>query len=102
MLQQTSKKNHSWAIKWNASAFVNDMFTLYPKKSFVTNIGNDGSGTNSSHQKIYDTKNLNKITKFEKIKVEDNVEARDLFEKFFNKVYKKKNLLEKLIGVYKK
>tara|TARA_A100001015_G_C15008858_1_gene722047 strand:+ start:1373 stop:2269 length:897 start_codon:yes stop_codon:yes gene_type:complete len=102
MLKLTSKKNHSWAIKWYASAFVNDMFTLYPKKSFVTNTGNDGSGTNSLFQKMYNTKNLNKTTKFDKIKVEDNVEARFLFEKFFNKIYQKKNLFEKLIGLYKK
>ena len=86
----------------DTSAFVNDIYTLYPKKSYVTNIGNDGSGTNSSYKIIYDTKNLNKITKFDKIKVEDNAEARYLFEKFLNKIYKKKNLLEKLIGVYKK
>ena len=35
----------SWAIRWHASAFLAGMFTLYPTRSLVSNIGLDGSGT---------------------------------------------------------
>jgi putative methyltransferase (TIGR04325 family) len=38
-------KVNSWAIRWYASAFLANKFTLYPKKSLVKNIGLDGSGT---------------------------------------------------------
>jgi hypothetical protein len=39
-------KNDSWAIRWYASAFINDKLTLYPGKSLLANSGNDLSGTN--------------------------------------------------------
>lgn len=42
-------KNQSWAILWHASLFLADRLTLHPGKSFVTNIGNDGSGTHTAN-----------------------------------------------------
>lgn len=45
---QIKRKNQSWAIRWCASAYINDMYTLYPGKSMVNLIGNDGSGTHQS------------------------------------------------------
>lgn len=41
-------KNQSWAILWHASLFLAGRLTLHPGRSFVANIGNDGSGTHSS------------------------------------------------------
>jgi hypothetical protein len=38
-------KVDSWAIRWHASAFLAESFTLYPGTSLVRNIGLDGSGT---------------------------------------------------------
>ena len=35
----------SWAIRWYLSVFFNDGLILYPTRSFVRNIGFDGSGT---------------------------------------------------------
>jgi len=37
--------NNSWAIRWHASTFLAKMYTLHPGRSFVCNIGFDGSGT---------------------------------------------------------
>ncbi len=42
---QIAGRNNSWAIRWLASAYLNDMYCLYPDKSLVLNIGLDGSGT---------------------------------------------------------
>ncbi|MGB4775168.1 MAG: glycosyltransferase family 2 protein, partial [Daejeonella sp.] len=44
---QIAGLNNSWAIRWNASAFLKNKLTLYPGKSLVQNIGNDGTGTHS-------------------------------------------------------
>ena len=42
--RQIKGKNNSWAIRWYASAFLNDCYTLYPGKSLVANIGmNEGT-----------------------------------------------------------
>lgn len=44
MLQnQIEGKNNSWAIRWYASAFLENMLCLYPKDSLVENIGYDGT-----------------------------------------------------------
>jgi hypothetical protein len=42
---QIAGHNDSWAIRWHASAFLQDKLTLYPGRSLVHNIGNDASGT---------------------------------------------------------
>lgn len=46
---------NSWAICWYASTFLNNMYTLYPGKSMVRQIGMDGvGGTHSAQTSIYD------------------------------------------------
>lgn len=42
---QIAGRNDSWAVRWYASAFLKDRLTLYPGRTLVLNIGNDGSGT---------------------------------------------------------
>jgi hypothetical protein len=44
--QQSQGKVDSWAIRWHASAFINNLYTLHPLKSLVFHTGNDGDGTN--------------------------------------------------------
>lgn len=51
---QIAGKNDSWAIRWKASAFLNDQYTLYYKESLVRNIGNDDSGTHSTTTDHFD------------------------------------------------
>jgi hypothetical protein len=51
---QIAGKNDSWAIRWNASAFLANKLTLYPGRSLVDNIGNDGSGTHNGSTNMFD------------------------------------------------
>jgi hypothetical protein len=51
---QIAGRNNSWAIRWHASCFLDGRLTLYPGRSLVHNIGNDGSGTHSKHTNIYE------------------------------------------------
>jgi GT2 family glycosyltransferase len=39
-------KLRSWNAIWHSVVFLNDGLCLYPKRSLVSNIGHDGSGTN--------------------------------------------------------
>ncbi len=41
----------SWAIRWHASMFLEEKFSLYPAKSLVKNMGRDGSGTHGGNPK---------------------------------------------------
>lgn len=45
--EQIEGKNDSWAIRWHASLFVNDMLCLHPARPIVKNIGLDNSGVHS-------------------------------------------------------
>ena len=55
LIMQSKGQIDSWAIRWYASTFLKNMFTLYPTQSMVLHIGNDGSGTNyNNHLKIAD------------------------------------------------
>ena len=101
MLKLTDKKNHSWAIKWYASAFLKGMYTLYPKRSLVRNIGNDGSGTNSERINKFAIKKQNSIKKYAKVEVYEDLYARNKFEEFFKNIYQKKSLSKKIIEIFK-
>jgi hypothetical protein len=46
----------SWALRWMASAILNDKLSLYPGTSLVQNIGNEGSGTNARKQDAFRTR----------------------------------------------
>ena len=98
ILTKTLKsKNNSWAIKWYASAFLKKKLTLYPPHSLVHNIGNDGSGTNSSKNNIYDNYLKNIPIELENIPVIENSKLKNEFENYFNS---KNNFIKKLINKF--
>ena len=51
---QIEGKIDSWAVFWALSFIENDGVVLAPRKSLVSNIGLDGSGTNCTSMDIYD------------------------------------------------
>lgn len=88
-------KNNSWAINWYASAYINGKLTLYPPYSLVHNIGNDGTGTNSSKSNIYDNNLKNLPVNLDNISVNENKDLRFEFEKYFRS---KNNLIKKILS----
>ena len=104
MLQdQVEKKNNSWAIRWYASCFLRDMYTLYPSISLIKNIGIDQSGSNSKFDLLnLGNKKLIKIDyKIKKQPIKESDVARKLFESFFKKkkLFGLKNILKKMLNV---
>jgi hypothetical protein len=63
---QIAGRNSSWAIRWRASIFLNDMLSLYPGGSLVRNIGTDGSGTHATQSDSM----FNTVPRLEPVKVE--------------------------------
>ena len=101
---QITGKNDSWAIRWYASAFLNNMLTLYPGKSLVHNIGNDASGTHSEAVSTYDTEVFQGKINVETA-VTHNPEAFSIITDFMRSlqqpqpaVVKKKNWFRKLFN----
>ncbi|NBF03290.1 glycosyltransferase [Pseudomonas sp. Fl5BN2] len=101
MLQdQVAGRNNSWAIRWYASAFLRGMVTLYPSRSFVHNIGNDGSGTHSEITDHFDSNISTTYPKLSLIKTEDHASARARIIKYFNST--KPNLIRRVIRAIKR
>jgi putative methyltransferase (TIGR04325 family) len=98
LCDQIEGKNNSWAIRWHASIFLKNMFTLYPKISLVQNIGMDSSGTHTSYDSRYDSMLSDfypKVVKQEDKNIQENFIAIFRIRNFFknqNKVSFKKNI----------
>lgn len=55
LVRRALGRNQSWASDWHASLFLANRLTLHPGRSFVMNIGNDGTGTHSATSSMYAT-----------------------------------------------
>jgi hypothetical protein len=87
MLEENIKrKNDSWAVKWYASTFLENMYTLYPGKSLVTNIGMDGTGTHKGFSNLPVTFSSDSRIMINKITVEDSTLAREAFTQYFKSI----------------
>jgi hypothetical protein len=56
---QMEGKIDSWAIRWCYTLFKKNAYCIYPTKSYIENIGFDGSGVHSRKTKSYSQKSLN-------------------------------------------
>jgi hypothetical protein len=77
---------NSWAIRWYASAYLKNKFTLYPGKSLIFNTGFSNDGTNTNNEYLsnnFNSKiNLEKIG-LERIPIENSILGRKAFINFF-------------------
>ena len=48
------QKLNAWDIKTDYTMYINDLLTVYPKKSFLWNIGMDGSGEHCGATNVFD------------------------------------------------
>ncbi|MFA5804203.1 MAG: hypothetical protein WC879_06135 [Melioribacteraceae bacterium] len=83
LMNQIKGKNNSWAIRWQASAFLRNKLTLFPGQSLVANIGFDNSGTHSASTSRYNVNlTLHKI-KVSEIPIDEDKIVRKQLEYFF-------------------
>lgn len=73
----------SWAIRWYASAFLNDRYTLYPGVSLVANIGMEGSGTHLGDVDALHSRAGRLTLPLREIGVADNTAARHAIARAF-------------------
>lgn len=86
LTNQIKGKVNSWAIMWYASAFLKNKLTLYPGKTLINHIGNDGSGTNTKKEKKIDIQLSNQLINITEIPIEENKMAYTAFENYFKSV----------------
>jgi hypothetical protein len=80
---QIKGTNDSWAVRWYASAFLTGKLTLYPGRSLVHNIGNDGSGTHCGESADFDDNLSSTQISLNNINSEPSQQGRQAFEEFF-------------------
>lgn len=97
LLDQILGRNDSWAVRWYASALLNGMLTLYPRGSFVRNIGNDLSGTHMGKTDAFDVKLNNAPFALEKTQIEENAVAVSEFKRFFIKTHGRLPFLKRYV-----
>lgn len=83
---QVDGKNQSWAIRWHAAAYLDNMLTLYPRESLVVNSGFDDSGVHCSDVDYYESSLGHAPKKLQKIRVEVNEQMRLRVVGFFEKM----------------
>jgi hypothetical protein len=73
MLQLVAeKKVNSWAIRWYASTFIHEKLTVFPKKSLVKHIGNQGTNIKVDNSDFFgDQIYQSPILNFEEVVLED-------------------------------
>ncbi len=82
--RQTEGKNNSWAIRWNASLFLNDILSLNVGKSLVQNEGFDGSGTNCGGGNLYASRLwMNPIQVHRISPATENLQARNAYVRYY-------------------
>ena len=96
--------NDSWAVRWYASTFLKNMYTLFPSKSFVNNIGIDNSGENCNYTTVYYSSINLEYNKLEKNNISESFSDRFLIQAFFKKIKYKRyfdNFINKIINFIK-
>jgi hypothetical protein len=100
LMGQIAGRNNSWAIRWYASAFLNNKLTLYPGRSLVKNIGMDGSGRHSVKMDSYDSDLALKPIILEKQKAVENILAKKEITKYYASL--KPRLVKRIIDKIKR
>lgn len=98
---QMAGRINSWAIRWGYNQFKYDMWTVYPIKSLVNNIGNDLSGTHTAATTKYTVElTSNDIDLNYNVKI--NNEICIAFKKFYDlNCIGYINIVIKKLGLYK-
>lgn len=92
------KKINTWACFWQATVFFEKGLCFHPGKTFVRNIGLDGSGVNTGVDRSYSSRLRTDIpTNIENIRlVESNAHRKKIVRYFNNKESKNHSLIRRV------
>jgi hypothetical protein len=86
----------SWAIRWYASAFLNNKLTLYPGRSLIYHNGSDGSGTNCDENDELNIELSTSPIVLREMELKENKEARNAFIHYFRFTRLKRKIFGRL------
>jgi len=79
LMKESTGEIDSWAIRWQASLFVNDRLSLYCKEQLVHNIGLDGSGTHGDRFRLEDRRFNGRLPQLTEISIKPHRTATLIF-----------------------
>lgn len=85
--RQVKGENNSWAIRWNATLFLNDILSVNAGKSLIQNIGFDGSGMHSGSDEIYTTQLHRERLNIDIDQIIENNKVRTSIEEYHGRTY---------------
>ena len=87
---QMEGKINSWAVRWVYTQSNLNMYTVYPKNSYLLNEGCDGTGTNSGTHSELKTDITDSVAncRFERLEINKKI-AREFWYKYSDTLYKK-------------
>ena len=90
LTHQMEGRINSWAIRWVFTQSNLDMYTVYPKNSYVLNDGCDGSGTHLGSTDEYQTEILESglNCQFETLEIDEKI-AKEFWYKYSDTLDKK-------------
>jgi len=80
---QIAGRNDSWAVRWHAACYLDNLLTLYPGRSLVHNIGNDASGTHGEDRDVYTQLPTPEPIAVSPLPLQPSDEARSAFVQYF-------------------
>jgi glycosyltransferase involved in cell wall biosynthesis len=83
---QIAGKNNSWAVRWYASAFIENRYTLYPGRTLVQNIGLDGSGTHCGESVVHYSDFSVDPIRIQQIRIIENEKIKEKIERYFRSI----------------
>lgn len=96
---QIAGKNDSWAIRWLASAYLCDMYCLYPNETLVLNTGFDGSGTHCGSMALGERKLTDHKVNVARQEPEQCADAWNEYRKYYKKQYSVSTFTRMMRGV---
>ena len=88
----------SWYIRWTYGAFKFKMYTVYPVKSFINNIGHDDSGVHGRKEKDNIFSHTEMVTTYT-TKFENEIYLDENIIKRFNKAFEPTNIAKIKIAI---
>ena len=85
LAHQIAGKNNSWAVRWHAACFLENMLTLYPGRSLVNNIGMDDSGTHCTTTDDFSQVVASRPVQVDAIPIEQDLAARKHVAQFMGR-----------------
>ncbi len=77
---------NTWFIFWYANVFLSNSLVLFPRRSLVKNIGNDGTGMHCAKTEDYDVDLSSGPIRVSPVIIEESNEAFRLHKKYFRSI----------------